>query len=611
MPRKPTWGTPTRSEHHPPLRQRWQFFRPSAIAAGALAAGLVLAWLVGARSAMSPGSVTSGHANIDASCEQCHTTGRGVSNIRCQRCHDPSSAGRLTAGAHVLFGSGDPRKAAATADLACARCHVEHKGRRASISAVPDVQCAQCHFGSLRGHPEFAVLRASTKEAPGMNFGHQKHIQEVMKQKGATAAAQTCGSCHQKSRVRRDFDPLSFDAHCASCHSKQGSVGAADPVPLADVVDLDALRARGIAGAAMLRPEEFEVSRGKVARPSLRHRDPWVLFNLEKLRAESDPDAFAAERARLKARLAALQRRLAASTPFAALDKAGLEQRAAALERESQGASQRLAAQSAAGDATTGVARLQEVEAGLRGADAAAADEVAKLRSTAGGPGADASALPRADFEARRQEVLGLLDAVEASDPALKPRTDDLRRRIVALVPGENAADLLGRVRDQRQAALERLRDELKLRAQGVAPPRAALLEGERGELQAAVDDTQAQLDALAAAPAGPALSPEQRQARRETAAVVAAACLKCHILQAGALAPVRAARSVLVRARFLHEPHLLQADCARCHPGIEGSKVSRDLNFKGIQSCRECHQSFKASQDCRECHLFHPKAVP
>jgi len=32
MPRKPTWGTPTRAEHHPPLRKRWQFLYPSAIA---------------------------------------------------------------------------------------------------------------------------------------------------------------------------------------------------------------------------------------------------------------------------------------------------------------------------------------------------------------------------------------------------------------------------------------------------------------------------------------------------------------------------------------------------------------------------------------------------
>jgi c(7)-type cytochrome triheme protein len=611
MARKPTWGTPTRAEHHPPLRARWQFLYPSALAAGALAAILVVAYLVGARSSFSPGSVTGGHSNIDASCEQCHTTARGVSNIRCQRCHDPASAGRLTAGAHVLFGSGDPRKAAATADLACARCHVEHRGRTASISAVPDVQCAQCHFSSLGRHPEFAVLRASTKEAPGMNFGHQKHIAEVMKQQGVTSAPQTCVSCHQKSRTTRDFEPLSFDEHCASCHSKQGSVGAADPLPLSDVVDLEGFRARGILGAVAYRPEEFEVSRGKIARPTLRHRDPWVLFNLDKLRAESDPEAFQDDRARLEARIATLQRRLAASTPFAALDKAGLEERASALERESQGASQRLAALAGAGDATTGVARLQEVETGLRGTDAAAADEVAKLKTSASASGAGPAPLPAADFEARRQEVLGLLDAVEAADPALKPRTDDLRRRIVALVPGENAADLLKRVRDQRQATLDRLRDELKLRAQGVAPPRAALLDAERRQLQEALDDAQAQLAVLVAVTVGPPLSAEDRQKKREAAAVLAAACLKCHLLKAGAIAPVRAARPVLVRAVFLHEPHLLQADCAKCHPGIEASKVSKDLNFKGIQSCRECHQPFRASQDCRECHRFHPKAVP
>lgn len=611
MPRKPTWGTPTRAEHHPPLRKKWQLLFPSAIAAVALAVILIGGHLVGARTTLSPGSVTGGHGNIDASCEQCHTTGRGVANVRCQRCHDPSSAGRLTASAHVLFGSGDPRKAAAAPDLACARCHVEHKGRRASISAVPDIQCARCHFGTLRRHPEFAVLKASTAEAPGMNFGHKKHMEEVMKAQAVTSPAQTCGSCHQKSAARRDFEPINFDQHCASCHSKQGSVGAIDPVPLTDVVDLEGLRSRGIGAAAMLRPEEFETSRGKIARPSVRHRDPWVLFNLDKIRAESDPEAFAGERARIEARIASLERRLAAATPFAALDRTALQERATALQRESEGATRRLGALSGAGDASTGVARLQEIETGLRATDAGAADEVSKLKAAASAPGAGAAPLPAADFEARRQEVLGLLEAVEAADPSLKPRTADLRRRIVALVPGENAADLLARVRDQRQASLERLRDEMKLRDQGVAPPRAALLDADRREIMRALAEARAQLASLALVTTTATLSDEERQKKRETAVVLAAACTKCHLLKAGALAPVRAARPVLTRARFVHEPHVIQADCAKCHPGIEASTVSKDLNFKGIQSCRECHRSFQASQDCRECHLFHPKGVP
>src|SRR5262249_44514681 len=163
-------------------------------------------------------------------------------------------------------------------------------------------------------------------------FGHKKHVEEVMKQSALTAA-QTCLQCHTKRADRRDFEPISFDLHCASCHAKEGSVGSADPVPATDVVDLDALRARGVPGAAARTPEQFEVSRGKVARPSLRHRDAWVMFNLDKLRAESDPEGYAAERARLAARVAALERRLAAATPLAGLDRAALQQRAAALER--------------------------------------------------------------------------------------------------------------------------------------------------------------------------------------------------------------------------------------------------------------------------------------
>jgi len=609
MPRKPTWGTPTRSEHHPPLRRRWQYMVPAGIAAGGVLVLLVAPHFLGARSTLSPGSVTGGHSAIDARCEQCHTTGRGVSNVRCQRCHDPASGGRLTAAAHVLFGSGDPRKAAAAPDLACARCHVEHRGRRESISAVEDLQCARCHFGSLDRHPEVAVLRAAATEAPGLKFGHKKHIEEVMKQQGVSAAL-SCGSCHVKSRVNRDFEPLGFDQHCASCHAKQGSVGAVDPVPLTDVVDLEGLRTRGVA-VAPLTAADFEMSRGKVSRPSVRHRDPWVMFNLEKLRAETDPDGVAAERARLEARIAALDRRLAAATPLASLDRAGLQARSTAIAREGAGAAARLASLASAGDATTGADRLQEVEAAMRAAgDGSAATEVAKLRDEASARGAGPAPLPAADFEARRQEVLSLLDAVAAADPALQPRVEDLRRRIVALVPGENSADLLARVRDQRQAALARLRDELALRDQGVAPPRAALLDADRRDLQRALSDARARLATLADL-ASATISDAERQRRRETAEVLAASCLKCHLLSGGVLAPVRAARPVLARARFVHEPHLLQADCARCHAGIEKSTLSKDLNFKGIQSCRECHRSFQASQDCRECHLFHPRAVP
>jgi len=73
------------------------------------------------------------------------------------------------------------------------------------------------------------------------------------------------------------------------------------------------------------------------------------------------------------------------------------------------------------------------------------------------------------------------------------------------------------------------------------------------------------------------------------------------------------AARPVLVRARFEHQPHLLpvQGDCYHCHVAVRKSNVSADLNFGGIQSCRECHKPRSVSQDCLTCHRYHPPAVP
>lgn len=82
MARGETFGTPKRTEHYPPLRQKWRLLVPSAIAAGALLAVLLVAYLAGARRVLSPGSVTSAHAPVGTTCQQCHTAGQGVSNAR-------------------------------------------------------------------------------------------------------------------------------------------------------------------------------------------------------------------------------------------------------------------------------------------------------------------------------------------------------------------------------------------------------------------------------------------------------------------------------------------------------------------------------------------------
>jgi hypothetical protein len=623
MPRKVTWGTPGRTAHYLFPRGKWGFLIPALVLGGGLLALLLLLQAAGARRPLAPGDVISRHALIETRCEECHTPRVGASDLRCQRCHDPSGAGRLTNGAHVLFGSGDARKAAAAPTLACARCHVEHRGRGARLAAVDPVQCAQCHFRSFSGHPEFAVLRAKSAEAPGIKFGHDSaepakfggHLAEVAKKKGMRIE-RTCAECHQRSADQRDFTPVSFELHCASCHAKDGSLGTVDPVPQEDALPPDQIAALGVRGPWLGRADEFQIGRGKVGRSVVHHKDEWVLFNLRKLRREIDPEGWAAERGALLARQSQLQRRLAQATPLASLDQAALRARQQSIETELRGIDARIAAQATSAPTTAALARLDEVQTAVTAAGDAGRAEAQQLKTGADSlaAGAAPAALPSDEFEARRGELLAALDAIEAADPALAPRAQDLRRRALALAPGEPGADVLQRVRIQRQAELQRVMDEQSLRAAGIAPPGEALLEPERDGLQRAIRDVQDRLALLSQAPAPrAALTPAELQRKKETVEVLTVPCVKCHIFTGAAMARPVAARPVLVRARFEHPPHLLpvQGDCYHCHDAIRKSRVSADLNFAGVQSCRECHKPRSVSQDCQTCHRYHPPPVP
>ena len=331
MPRNVSWGTPGRTEHYLRPRGKWRFLSPALGLGAVLLVGLVGLHVVGYRSPVSPGSVSSPHAPIEARCQECHTTRQGASDIRCQRCHDPGGAGRLTNNAHILFGSRDLKKAAAAEHVECARCHVEHKGRTGKLGRVDETHCIACHtreggtldFRSFAKHPEFAALRSPSVEVPGLTFSHEEHMKAMKKEQGL-APAKSCGQCHQTSAATRDFEALSFDQHCATCHGKEGQLAVpVDPVPVEDVLSVDAVLALGVKGKA-LRNEEFEVGRGKIGKTVVHHRDEWVLFNIAKLSRELEPLAFTAERGALLARQSQIERRLALATPLAGIDRAGL-----------------------------------------------------------------------------------------------------------------------------------------------------------------------------------------------------------------------------------------------------------------------------------------------
>jgi hypothetical protein len=625
MARPVTWGTPGRSEHYVSPRKAYVLISLALMVGAGLAVLLFGAQVVGWRGAVAPGSVISAHAPVESRCEECHAPRSGASNPRCQRCHDASGAGRLSNGVHVLFGSGDPKKAAAAPDLYCASCHVEHRGRQAALKVVDEVQCVRCHFRGMRSHPEFAVLRAKSVETPGLKYPHDCHVREIVKKgsckesafdPGPAAAATTCARCHESMPGGRDLVPISFDRHCASCHLKDESIGSMDPVSTEDALAPDAIKALGVQGEWLRRGDNFDISRGKIAKSVIRHKDEWVLFNAWKLRRELDPAGYARERGALLARVSQLQRRLALAVPLAELDRDALKAREAALTLEIQGLEKRIAGQSKAVEPAAGLSRLEEALAAV----AAAGDDKAKagaqaIRDRAAGlkgKPIPATALPPEAYDERRKELLSALDAVETANATLKPRAEDLRRRILALAPSAAGPDLLPRVRDQRQADLQRVRDELRLREAGLSSPRTSLLAADRSLVNDALLRVQEQLRRMSEGPAAPAsLSPEEQERKKGSLETLFSPCSKCHPNQTGSLARVSAARPVLVRSTFVHAPHLLQADCSRCHTGVEKSKKSEDLNFKGIGSCRECHGSGRAKQDCQSCHRYHPPVVP
>ena len=601
MPRGVSWGTPGRSLRYLVPRGKWALAGPALLAGALLLLVFLGLYVFGYRRPLAPGAVIGGHAVLERRCEECHTPRQGVANLRCQRCHDPAGAGRLTNAAHVLFGTGDPAKAAAAPDLACARCHIEHRGRSAHLDRVDEVNCRSCHFPSFAVHPEFAALERESVETPGLQFPHERHLRELAKK--GISEKDACLKCHEPTG--RDIQPVTFDRHCGSCHGIGGSVGTVDPIPAGLLLSPSQVLARG---GRNIRLDEFEESRGRISKTVLRHKDDWVLANIRKLQRDVDPKGFSEERGRLQARAVQLQRRLALSTPLASLDESALEAREAALFLEVQGLEARLAAQDNASEPGASP-RLDEVKAAVAAVgDPSARGEVDRLVTASSSLADTQGALPTAEHDARRRELLALLDAVQAADPALRGRAEDLRRRLLALSAGEEGRPVLLRARDQRQSELRRVRDERTLRAEGIAPPATVLLASEERSLREALVETQARLADLDLPPSS---RPPGDADPQEALEVLTTACMKCHVRDGASLGRVRAARPVLVHARFAHSPHLLQADCARCHAGVEKSQDSSDLNFRGVQSCRECHRPSEVRTDCRSCHLYHAPALP
>ena len=689
MPRELPSGTPTRASGYLQPGSRRRPVAISLAVAAALLAVFAIVFMAGHRAVASPGRVSAGHAPIDQRCAECHRVGHAVVDLRCERCHEPGGTHRLTQASHAARGIGVTAQAHADENVPCATCHAEHRGGMDLVQSVDDRTCVRCHqFPSLARHPEFAAVSVGTATGIGLKFTHDRHVAEVSHE------GRRCEACHQLSADLSGFEPIDFDKHCARCHTTDGFVTG----------DTDPLDGRLLSSAPAAAPVVTPGARTLVTVSRMAHRDEWVLNNLIRLRRIADPDGERTERLALQTQIAELSNQ-AQMQPVAALPLGDLEGLRGALESDLAAPAQNAASPNRDDRSLADMrAALDSVARSLGAESTAASDQERAAPSTP--PSSETSEEMRAHVEARKAELLSLLDAIAArGDSALTTRAAALRARVTAIVdaPAAGVTDVdalsrrlrsmdailraIGGVPDQQAAAdaagVAALRDAAAQQIDGALS--VEQFEARRTELLRLLDAVSRQNNPALEARIAPLRqrvlmlrageTPEQRRARTqemlnrvaleielaksgETAAPsaiaaerdrlaaqsrlailtrrlaeltravgvaartpaspnealgaitsLAAPCLKCHVMDGARLAPVAATQRVFRGARFTHKPHVQQTDCLTCHGAVQTSKQATDVVVPAVASCQSCHAPSKAPSRCTTCHTYHPAA--
>ena len=545
-----------------------------------------------ARGRVAPGAVTSPHAPFEAALRGVPHAARGRRRRALPAL--PRPVGRRAAherGPRPLR-QRRPEEGGGGAEPWTARgCHVDHRGRGARLAAVDQRQCdAAATSGASSGHPEFAVLRENARDEP-------RHP--------VPARASTCAELAKQNVAEKDScvqAATSPPARAATCSrspstatappaTRRTARWAVEPIPLADVVAPEPLMARGQVNFSL---EEFEDEprphredgrcatrttgscstcgklRRRAGRRGLRRR----ARRAPGAREASSRGGWPSPRRSP----ASTRRRSRRGRPRSRRRSRGSKRASPARRRRRRRppAARSAATRSCAAAAATGDA-------------AAAADAVAAARGAARAPGRRPGQppLPLAD-EPRRggRRSSALLDAVEAADPALQ----DARRGPAAAADGARPGRARGRAAGAR-AGPARAPSGARARRAGAAAGGSAPAVGGAAGGRAARDPGRARRSPSAAPRASgrraPSAPPSPR-ARRERAARGAGRADRglpeVPLVDGPAPACPCAPRPVLVRARFVHAPHLLQADCARCHAGDREEQGSRrDLNFSGV----------------------------
>jgi hypothetical protein len=155
----------------------------------------------------SSGRLSAAHAVLEKECAACHVRQAGgfsatAADPACLSCHD----GPVHHATKVSL------------KLACAECHMEHRGR-VNLVATKNQSCAQCH-GDLSaanrdstyakhirsfadGHPEFAALRAvagtPASDSSTIKLNHALHMRLIRRGPTGPMVQLDCSDCHRTS----------------------------------------------------------------------------------------------------------------------------------------------------------------------------------------------------------------------------------------------------------------------------------------------------------------------------------------------------------------------------------------------------------------------------
>ena len=253
---------------------------------------------------ISNGPLSSNHAIFGEDCSTCHTPLGDVTDDKCAVCHEKygDELGVHSFASHYLYRSGDfTRLVPSPKEVACIACHTEHVGLEAHITAVPDATCLPCHdFGSFdKHHPEFEFAAEGLADEANLKFSHAPHVLRVKERQALADVEQTCLYCHHPEPDGKNFQPISFDGNCDTCHLTSSAstpwllTGNPAAVGAPGVATLQTIQAQGAPGtrwADYTNPDDFQQRGDRVRKRVLYHEDPWILENLKRLRGVLYPD---------------------------------------------------------------------------------------------------------------------------------------------------------------------------------------------------------------------------------------------------------------------------------------------------------------------------------